>query len=906
MASNHSLSNIHILIFVQHTVNCTARSGIQRVVVEASLALSGIVLVDFVKWDDSDGQLRFLDQKEINQVFGNAASFQLKANEFAHRVNYRFGDLLSLEQDNWILFPEIPYHLSGGNTIFSSIVSQCRSYGVRSAAVFYDLIPVRESAYAHAEADHIEYMVEMLRCDAVIPISKFSADDLLAFLRERTTLANDEILHLAGKISPALLGEKTLLDMPVLTSVEDKKAIILVGTIEPRKQQTRFLRLFNDLCERHENLNKYIIHIFGSLHPDCADELHKERERNPNIQYHSYGPDQIISNIYREAAFSVFISRSEGFGLPIVESLQHGVPCLTSSIGAMQEIGIRGGCHLIDVESDDAINDGILLMCNNVTRLKELRLEITTRVPHTWNDYAGEIIDIMQRSNAANDDTNAILKLLGVVVAKLRDGNFAKEMLVEDFKYKGNIWKILFASSGLENPDISRVISKDSQRHIIFVLDIEPIFLKRLDTKVLTSIAQADVLLTWNQQILDELILELNAVGFTDLLTPYYAVLRDQKSPEKIAFKLINSIANSRFAALKIAFDEQIINRAGTDLANAFIKKPWKLAIVVSTYNRAAFTVMNVRWLLEMTAQFNHEVCIVVVDNASTDGTMTGLNQFHEVPNFIYHRNSANTGMLGNLQIVSTLRFARHTWTIGDDDFIQPGAIDRILAVINTNPYIAMLVVNFGVYHRFKVSDSDTPEIFSNEKILLAPNAIRSGFYQIKNIAEQHDNLFTAIYPLIFRTDLLATCFNYPFKGIPFGDLVESVPTTKFILEQLPCVSAYWDAEIGIVGNAHNSWSIHRPRWHFVLMPRVFQLAWTAGVQATILGKWAVVHKALFLESLEILSQSGDIPHLNPIADAALAKWVFKSAVPMPAEIVFSPESTKPTWEKPQHVININ
>ena len=49
----------------------------------------------------------------------------------------------------------------------------------------------------------------------------------------------------------------------------------------------------------------------------------------------------------------------EGFGLPIMESLWHGKPCLCAGFGAMGEIAEGGGCLTVDVRFSAEIFDGI-------------------------------------------------------------------------------------------------------------------------------------------------------------------------------------------------------------------------------------------------------------------------------------------------------------------------------------------------------------------------------------------------------------------------------------------------------------------------------------------------------------------------------------------------------------------
>jgi glycosyltransferase involved in cell wall biosynthesis len=272
------------------------------------------------------------------------------------------------------------------------------------------------------------------------------------------------------------------------------------------------------------------------------------------------------------------------------------------------------------------------------------------------------------------------------------------------------------------------------------------------------------------------------------------------------------------------------------------------LAIVISTYNRAAFVERNVRWLLGLLRRFSEDIRVVVVDNASTDDTLQRLAGFAS-PRLTVISNSVNVGMLGNLRVCSTQNVARHIWLIGDDDFILPSGLADIIDALNEHPEVPFAFVNFGVYFRSFLAPSDTVEGIVSERFPIAARPSRSGLYPVVRIAEQHDNLFTAIYPIVFRSDLLAACFDHAFQGKPFDNLVESVPTTRMLLETYAETKAYWCARMGIVGNVSNSWSRHRPRWHAVIMPRVFQLARNVGVDPARLHAWSAIHLDLFHEA---------------------------------------------------------
>jgi glycosyltransferase involved in cell wall biosynthesis len=306
------------------------------------------------------------------------------------------------------------------------------------------------------------------------------------------------------------------------------------------------------------------------------------------------------------------------------------------------------------------------------------------------------------------------------------------------------------------------------------------------------------------------------------------------------------------------------------------------LSIIVSTYNRGPFVEANTEWLLRITDRPGEAVQVIVVDNASTDDTVDRLERFRSHRRFTLQVNPQNVGMLGNLRVCASLARSRHVWLTGDDDFIVPEALRAICAVLRNDPGLPLVSVNFAVYHRTQLSPRDRPELFLKEGRPLATDVLPSGIYPLNQIATQHDNLFTAIYPLVFRTDLLRACFNFTFSGVPFGDLTESVPTTRYLLEACRYFKCYWHAPVGVIGNAHNSWSRYRPRWHAVLMPRVFELAREAGVDPVKLQRFAGLHLTLYNESIG--GVTSDIGGRIPIAPCELgpAHRVFRTRPQLP------------------------
>ena len=96
-------------------------------------------------------------------------------------------------------------------------------------------------------------------------------------------------------------------------------------------------------------------------------------------------------SLYRTASFTVFPSLTEGFGLPIAESLICGTPVITSNYGAMAEAARAGGALLVDPRNVGEITDAMRRLLTDAEQLRQLADEAqgrtwpTTGSPNGWS-----------------------------------------------------------------------------------------------------------------------------------------------------------------------------------------------------------------------------------------------------------------------------------------------------------------------------------------------------------------------------------------------------------------------------------------------------------------------------------------------------------------------------------------
>jgi glycosyltransferase involved in cell wall biosynthesis len=82
---------------------------------------------------------------------------------------------------------------------------------------------------------------------------------------------------------------------------------------------------------------------------------------------------ETLSALYRGARTLLYPSLAEGFGLPILEAMAHGVPVVTSFSGATGEVA-DGAAVLVDPNSETDIAEGLRSACHD----EQLRSQLIT------------------------------------------------------------------------------------------------------------------------------------------------------------------------------------------------------------------------------------------------------------------------------------------------------------------------------------------------------------------------------------------------------------------------------------------------------------------------------------------------------------------------------------------------
>ncbi len=266
-----------------------------------------------------------------------------------------------------------------------------RARRCRTAAVYYDAIPLKfpDITWPQSVARHPHYLGMLAEFDRVVAISQASAVELQEFWRwqGRTPRAT---------VTPFVLGADfsrrgRVQDLPD-SRPAPAGALLCVGILEPRKNQAFLL----DVCETlwRDGL-KFELHLVGRVNPHfgkpVAARARAFRQAGRPVTHHEGVDDAALRRLYATARATVFPTLAEGCGLPVIESLWQGVPCVCSDLPVLRENTAGGGCVPLAANDPAAWAAALCRVLTDDPAWRGLAAEAVARPLPTWAEAAQQL-----------------------------------------------------------------------------------------------------------------------------------------------------------------------------------------------------------------------------------------------------------------------------------------------------------------------------------------------------------------------------------------------------------------------------------------------------------------------------------------------------------------------------------
>ncbi|OJX98329.1 MAG: hypothetical protein BGO96_03865 [Micrococcales bacterium 73-15] len=163
-----------------------------------------------------------------------------------------------------------------------------------------------------------------------------------------------------------------------------ERYLVAVGTLEPRKGLPTIIRALDQLPPD--------VHLavvgpagWGDATPEASDRVHLLGRLT----------DADLAAVVAGAAVSVHASRSEGFGLPLVEAMSVGTPVVHSAIDVFAEVAQLAGASF-PVDDDRALADAVrpFLADDSKARTATASAGRAVAATHSWTNVAERLWDL--------------------------------------------------------------------------------------------------------------------------------------------------------------------------------------------------------------------------------------------------------------------------------------------------------------------------------------------------------------------------------------------------------------------------------------------------------------------------------------------------------------------------------
>jgi len=209
-----------------------------------------------------------------------------------------------------------------------------REVGGRSYAVIYDLLPFHRPDWfpPGLSAEHRRWFEFVANFDRLVCISRSVADDVCRELPKTSDGAADvRWFHLGSDLPSRVRGD-------AVAQLSTRPSIMIVSIIWARKGHAQALEAFELLWAKGVDVNFVLAGRVGWGMDSFVAKLRRHPELNRRLFWFEGPDDELLNRLYATVDGILISSEGEGFGLPVVEALNHRKPVLARDLPVFHEI----------------------------------------------------------------------------------------------------------------------------------------------------------------------------------------------------------------------------------------------------------------------------------------------------------------------------------------------------------------------------------------------------------------------------------------------------------------------------------------------------------------------------------------------------------------------------------------
>jgi glycosyltransferase involved in cell wall biosynthesis len=288
-----------------------------------------------------------------------------------------------------------------------SIRALKEGHGFRVVLLCHDIIPLQFPQY-YRESD-VTAFDEYYR--AAFPVA-----DLVVFnarTTERDTVAYCKThglqIHETCVVSPGAdaVTLRVTAEAALPTGIERGRYALFVSTIEPRKGHQLiynvWLKLLAERLPQRANFKLVFVGRPGWMVDNLIDRLKNDIRLYDSLHLLTSVSDDQLATLYDAAAFCLYPSVYEGYGLPIIEAFSHNKALLASTGGAIPEV-VNGFSPCLDPHDESLWHSLLRRWIVDPSARVPYEIAIQTRFsPTPWSTSAQRFFEVSARGPRVPD-----------------------------------------------------------------------------------------------------------------------------------------------------------------------------------------------------------------------------------------------------------------------------------------------------------------------------------------------------------------------------------------------------------------------------------------------------------------------------------------------------------------------
>ncbi len=322
------------------------------------------------------------------------SSFRKGYFSLKRRINDALGRRVAFQPGDILFMPAYWHDTPPG------LYQQLRRKGLVLCPLVHDILPITHPEFYESPwreqfarwvfellslSDHIYYVSEATRqAVAAVNASRFHRE-----------LPDGTVLHHGSDFSRSQRASARTPSPAVTAVLEGPPYLLMVGSIEPKKNHLKVLAELEALWRRRVNVNLVIVGSGGWKNEEILLELRGNPHLHGSLLWLEDVGDEDLALLYRGAAGLLQASEAEGFGLPLIEALAKGGAVLANDIPVFRELA---GAHatFFDIHREGDLGEKVERL------LREGPRPAADFSWPTWNERARALYgDLLARSYEA-------------------------------------------------------------------------------------------------------------------------------------------------------------------------------------------------------------------------------------------------------------------------------------------------------------------------------------------------------------------------------------------------------------------------------------------------------------------------------------------------------------------------